>query len=248
MKRLYGLIGFPLGHSFSARYFADKFQQEHLPECEYRNFPLESILELPAMLENHPELCGFNVTIPYKQEVIPYLTDLGGEAREIGAVNCVKITPKGLFGYNTDAYGFQKSLLDLIGNKRPNALILGTGGASKAVAYVLKKLGIPFSFVSRQSGDNRLTYSELTPEVMETHKLIINATPLGTFPKVTGCPAIPYETLTPAHFLFDLVYNPAFTEFLRRGQEQGAAIRNGYDMLIGQAEKAWEIWNTTSHE
>ena len=153
-----------------------------------------------------------------------------------------------MFGYNTDAYGFQKSLLELIGNKRPDALILGTGGASKAVAYVLKKLGITFSFVSRQSGDNRLTYSELTPEVMETHKLIINATPLGTFPKITGCPAIPYETLTPAHFLFDLVYNPALTEFLRRGQEQGAAIRNGYDMLIGQAEKAWEIWNTPSHE
>ena len=243
MNRLYGLIGFPLGHSFSARYFTVKFQRENLSGYEYRNFPLESIRELPAMLENHPGLLGFNVTIPYKQEVIPFLTALSAEAREIGAVNCVKITPQGLYGHNTDAYGFRKSLLGLIGPMRPDALILGTGGASKAVGYVLRELGIAYTTVSRSGGPGRLCYRELTAEVMHSHPLIVNATPLGTFPKVAGCPALPYETITPAHFLFDLVYNPPLTEFLRRGKAQGAAICNGYEMLVGQAEKAWEIWN-----
>ena len=243
MNRLYGLIGFPLGHSFSARYFTEKFQRENLSGYEYRNFPLESIRELPAMLENHPGLLGFNVTIPCKQEVIPFLTALSAEAREIGAVNCVKITPQGLYGHNTDAYGFRKSLLGLIGPMRPDALILGTGGASKAVGYVLRELGIAYTTVSRSSGPGRLCYRELTAEVMHSHPLIVNATPLGTFPKVAGCPALLYETITPAHFLFDLVYNPPLTEFLRRGKAQGAAICNGYEMLVGQAEKAWEIWN-----
>ena len=166
MNRLYGLIGFPLGHSFSARYFTEKFQRENLSGYEYRNFPLESIRELPAMLENHPGLLGFNVTIPYKQEVIPFLTALSAEAREIGAVNCVKITPQGLYGHNTDAYGFRKSLLGLIGPMRPDALILGTGGASKAVGYVLRELGIAYTTVSRSSGPGRLCYRELTAEVM----------------------------------------------------------------------------------
>ncbi len=244
MKRLYGLIGFPLNHSFSVRYFTEKFQRENLSEYEYRNFPLESIHELPNMLESHPELLGFNVTIPHKQRVIPYLTALNAEALEIGSVNCVKITPQGLYGYNTDVYGFRKSLLELIGSQRPNALILGTGGASKAVCYVLRKLGIAHTLVSRNSGPGKLSYEELSAETIRRHPLIINATPLGTFPNVTECPTLPYEAISSLHYLFDLVYNPPLTEFLRRGKERGATICNGYEMLQEQAEKSWEIWNT----
>lgn len=242
--KTYGLIGYPLGHSFSARYFADKFTREQIADCQYLNFPIESIDQLPALLEHEKELQGFNVTIPYKQAVFAYLNDLSDEARAIGAVNCVKIGPHGLKGFNTDAYGFSRSLLTLIGNQRPQALVLGTGGASKAVGYVLKQLGISYRLVSRQSGVDRLSYEEVTPELIQHTPLIINATPLGTFPKIEGYPAIPYEALGPHHFLFDLVYNPAVTEFLKRGAAQGAHTQNGYDMLVGQAEKAWEIWNT----
>ncbi len=242
--KTYGLIGYPLGHSFSARYFADKFTREQIADCQYLNFPIESIDQLPALLEHEKELQGFNVTIPYKQAVFAYLNDLSDEARTIGAVNCVKIAPHGLKGFNTDAYGFSRSLLTLIGDQRPQALVLGTGGASKAVGYVLKQLGISYRLVSRQSGVDRLSYEEVTPEFIQHTPLIINATPLGTFPKIEGCPAIPYEALGPQHFLFDLVYNPAVTEFLKRGAAQGAHTQNGYDMLVGQAEKAWEIWNT----
>lgn len=241
--KLYGLIGYPLGHSFSARYFADKFQHEGIAACAYRNFPLESITALPQLLAEQPELQGFNVTIPYKQAVLPYLSSVSDEAREIGAVNCVRITPQGLVGYNTDAYGFKKSLLELIGTQRPSALVLGTGGASKAVRYVLTELGISFLQLSRHTAPGVITYEELTSEIMTSHRLIVNATPLGTFPKVDEAPNLPYHALGADHFLFDLVYNPPLTEFLKRGAAQGAAIRNGYEMLVGQAEKAWGIWN-----
>ena len=244
--KTYGLIGYPLGHSFSARYFADKFTQEQIVDCQYLNFPIESIDRLPEMLEQEKNLRGFNVTIPYKQAVFAYLDDLSDEARAIGAVNCVKIGPNGLKGFNTDAYGFSRSLLNLIGDRRPQALVLGTGGASKAVCYVLTQLGISHRLVSRQSGSNRLSYAEVTSELIHQTHLIINATPLGTFPNVKDCPDIPYQALGPDHFLFDLVYNPAVTEFLKRGTDQGAHTQNGYDMLIGQAEKAWEIWNSPS--
>lgn len=242
MKK-YGLIGYPLGHSFSARYFAEKFKKEGLTEYNYVNFPLESIEQLPALLKQEESLQGFNVTIPYKQAVFAYLNELSDEAKQIGAVNCVKNQPNGLKGFNTDAYGFSRSLLTLIGDERPAALVLGTGGASKAVIYVLSQLGIPYRLVSRHTGNDRLSYSELTPEIIRQHRLIVNATPLGTFPKVEECPNIRYDALGPDHFLFDLVYNPPVTEFLKRGSAQGARIQNGYDMLIGQAEKAWEIWN-----
>lgn len=243
MKR-YGLIGYPLGHSFSQRYFTEKFEREGIAGCTYENFPIESIDRLDEVLERHPDLCGFNVTIPYKERIIPRLRSMAEEARKIGAVNCVRVTPEGLVGHNTDAYGFRTSLLKLLDGAHPGqALVLGTGGASKAVKYVLEQLGIPFDVVSRKASAGDFTYDELTSETVRTRRLIVNATPLGTFPKTDECPDIPYEAIGETHFLFDLVYNPPLTEFLRRGRQQGAAIANGYDMLVGQAEKAWSIWN-----
>ncbi len=243
MKR-YGLIGYPLGHSFSQRYFTEKFEREGIARCTYENFPIESIDRLDEVLERHPDLCGFNVTIPYKERIIPRLRSMAEEARKIGAVNCIRVTPEGLVGHNTDAYGFRTSLLKLLDGTHPErALVLGTGGASKAVKYVLEQLGIPFDVVSRKASAGDFTYEELTSETIRTRRLIVNATPLGTFPKTDECPDIPYEAIGETHFLFDLVYNPPLTEFLRWGRQQGAAIANGYDMLVGQAEKAWSIWN-----
>ena len=243
MKR-YGLIGYPLGHSFSQRYFTEKFEREGIAGYTYENFPIESIDRLDEVLERHPDLCGFNVTIPYKERIIPRLRSMAEEARKIGAVNCVRVTPEGLVGHNTDAYGFRTSLLKLLDGAHPErALVLGTGGASKAVKYVLEQLDIPFDVVSRKASAGDFTYDELTSETVRTRRLIVNATPLGTFPKTDECPDIPYEAIGETHFLFDLVYNSPLTEFLRRGRQQGAAIANGYDMLVGQAEKAWSIWN-----
>ena len=245
--RLYGLIGYPLGHSFSARYFAGKFAAERIADCEYRNFPLENISGLPAMIAANPDLQGFNVTIPYKQEIIPFLRRIDGEARAIGAVNCVSVVryvdAVELAGYNTDAYGFRRSLLGLIGDDRPAALVLGTGGSSRAVKYVLEGLGIAFRNVSRTAIGGNLSYAQLTPEIISQHKLIVNCTPLGTFPNVEECTDLPYEAIGQGHYLFDLVYNPSLTEFLRRGATNGARIRNGYEMLVWQAERSWEIWN-----
>ena len=248
MKR-FGLIGYPLGHSFSQGYFAEKFRREGLTGCVYENFPLESIADLPGLIAAHPDLCGLNVTIPHKQAVIPFLDELDPQAAEIGAVNCIGITRAAdgkpcLKGYNADAWGFERSLLALIGNARPDALILGTGGASKAVAYVLARLEIAFRFVSR-NGDGRtvLSYSGLTPELIAATPLIINTTPLGTFPNTDTRADIPYDAIGRGHFLHDLVYNPSETAFLREGRRRGAAVKNGYVMLTGQAERSWEIWN-----
>ena len=242
--RLFGLIGYPLGHSFSMRYFTDKFAAEGISDCAYRNFPIEQIQALEPLLHDHPALQGFNVTIPYKQQILPHLAHLSDEARAIGAVNCVRITPQGLVGHNTDAYGFRRSLLELLDDQRPErALLLGSGGASKAVAYVLHALGIACDNVSRHTDRGQYTYATLTAADVARHQLIVNATPLGTFPAIEGYPAIPYEAIGPSHFLFDLVYNPPLTQFLKRGKAQGAKISNGYPMLVGQAEKAWEIWN-----
>ncbi len=246
--KLYGLIGFPLGHSFSEKYFAEKFAKEGIHDTVYRNFPIESIDRVTDMINENADLCGFNVTIPYKQEIIPFLTELDVEAEKIGAVNCVKIertleTIK-LTGYNTDAYGFRKSLTGLIGEIRPKALVLGTGGASKAVKYVLSDLGIEYKGVSRNASAENISYGDLTRDIAETHKLIVNCTPLGTYPKIEGCPDLPYEFIGAGHYLFDLVYNPSVTEFLRRGAQNGAKTVNGYEMLVGQAEKAWAIWNS----
>lgn len=241
MKR-YALIGFPLGHSFSKAYFTEKFEKEQIADCVYENHPLEQIGAVKELLSER-ELCGFNVTIPYKEQIIPYLSDLSAEARAIGAVNCVNITPQGPVGHNTDCYGFTQSLLGLLGPARPDALILGTGGASKAVQYALQTLGISYCIVSRRTTPELLTYDILNTDTIARYPLIINTTPLGTFPKAEELPPLPYDGIGRGHFLFDLVYNPAQTAFLAEGAKRGAATCNGYGMLIGQAEKSWEIWN-----
>ena len=244
----YGLIGYPLGHSFSAAYFAAKFEREGVAGCRYENFPIEAITQVERLVQEYPDLRGFNVTIPYKEAILPHLDVLSAEAQAIGAVNCVKITPQGRMGYNTDTYGFTVSLLKLLGGKTGaaglHALVLGTGGSSKAVRYALEKLEIPYRSVSRTAHPGGLTYQELKGAVMASHRLIINTTPLGMSPNSDSFPDIPYRMLTPRHFLFDLVYNPSLTRFMEQGREYGAAVQNGYEMLVAQAEKSWEIWNT----
>lgn len=246
--RLYGLIGYPLSHSFSAKYFAKKFETESISDAGYSLFPLESISLLPALLQQQPYLQGFNVTIPYKVAILPYLDSISEEAAAVGAVNCVRIernaSGKILTGYNTDVYGFRNSLLPLLKSFHTHALVLGTGGAAKAVCYTLKELGIKFTLVSR-SGDGvtSLNYSDLTVELINDNLLIINTTPAGTYPDTDTCPDIPYSYLGNRHILFDLVYNPAETKFLRLGREAGTTTLNGLKMLELQAEKSWEIWN-----
>jgi shikimate dehydrogenase len=243
--RNFGLIGKNISYSFSAGYFSEKFQKEGISDCSYENFDLQAISEFPKLVQSKPNLIGLNVTIPYKEQVIPYLDELHETAAEIGAVNTIKITPKGrLIGYNTDYYGFKKSIEPFLKPTHKQALILGTGGASKAVAYALKKLQIKNVFVSRTNHQNGLTYSDFTKNIVDNHLLIINCTPLGTFPNVENKPDFPYQFLTPNHLLYDLIYNPAETAFLKMGKSKGASICNGLDMLIHQAEKAWEIWNS----
>lgn len=245
--KLYGLLGYPLGHSFSAKYFAEKFAHEGI-DAEYKNFEFAHVEDALAYLTQQDALQGFNVTIPHKQAIMPYLSGLSAEAEAIGAVNvvCVKHQTDGsvkLFGCNSDVVGFSNSIKPLL---RPDihtkALVLGTGGASKAVMYGLCKLGVEPIYVSRTSKVGQLTYDELTPEVMSEHKVIVNCTPLGMFPKVDACPDIPYQYLTPDHLLYDLVYNPLETLFMKRGAEQGAMVKNGLEMLHLQAEAAWEDW------
>lgn len=240
--KTYGIIGWPLGHSFSKRYFEDKFAALGLSDHRYLNFPLEDISGLSEILATHPDLRGFNVTIPYKKEVMDRLDAISAEAGAIGAVNCVKIEDGKLHGYNTDAGGFRAGLTQLIGGARPGALVLGTGGASNAVRYVLEKAGIDYLIVSRAKTSDTITYTELTPDIIGEHKLIVNTTPLGTWPDVEAKPAIPYAAVGPEHFLYDLVYNPAVTAFLAEGQKRGAAILNGETMLREQAEMSWRIW------
>ncbi len=242
--RKFGLIGEHLPHSFSGRYFAAKFESEGIEGCEYSLYELPQIEALEELLRSTPELEGFNVTIPYKQQVMRYLTGLSAEAEAIGAVNCVKIEGEELIGYNTDVIGLRDSLLEFLGEERPSdALILGTGGAALAVEYIMRDLGIQYRVVSRSAGDGRITYEEVTEEVISSCKLIINATPLGTYPAVEGAAPIPYGAITPQHYLFDLVYNPPLTKFLAQGEAQGAKVCNGQAMLVGQAEAAWAIWN-----
>jgi shikimate dehydrogenase len=239
---MYGIIGHPLLQTFSPGYFKAKFEQLGLEES-YHKFPLAAIGGLKTLLQTYPELKGLNVTIPYKEAVLPFLDELEDTAREIGAVNTIKIRDGKLKGYNTDVTGFRDSLQPLLQPQHTSALVLGTGGASKAVAYVLRRLGIGYRFVSRTPAAGTLSYSMLDQRTIEEHLLIINTTPLGMFPHVTDAPAIPYEHLGKLHLLYDLVYNPAETLFLLRGKEQGAATQNGYNMLIGQAEAAWKIWH-----
>ncbi len=247
MTKKYGLIGYPLGHSFSRSFFNEKFLSEKI-DAEYVNFEIASIEELPKIIASEMNLAGLNVTIPYKEQVIPYLDDLDEETRSIGAVNVIKLEKsKGrtkLTGYNSDVIGFTRSIEPLLESYHKQALILGTGGASKAIYHGLRRLGLKATFVSRSpKGENTIGYADVTPKLLEDYKVIVNCTPLGMYPKTETCPDIPYESLTPQHLLYDLIYNPDTTLFMKRGQEQGAITKNGLEMLLLQAFAAWEIWN-----
>jgi len=242
--RLFGLIGYPLSHSLSQQYFTEKFEKEGLNDCRYALFPLSSVEKLPALLQQYPALRGLNVTIPYKKQVLPYLDSRDAIPAGLEACNCIRIREGKLTGFNTDITGFEKSLRPLLQPHHKNALVLGNGGATTAVVFVLKKLGIAFKIVSRrlQSG-SALTYTDIDESVFKQHTLIINTTPLGMHPHINNCPDIPYHSLSAAHLLYDLVYNPAKTLFLQKGEERGAAIKNGEEMLVLQAEESWRIWN-----
>ena len=245
MKK-YGLLGYPLGHSFSRNYFNQKFEAERI-DAEYLNFEIPEIKEIKNVIKENPELNGLNVTIPYKEQVIPYLDDLDEDARLIGAVNVIKFS-KGLFGkvklkgYNSDIIGFKQSIEPLLKEHHRKALILGTGGASKAVFQGLKQLSVGATFVSRKAKEFCITYEEITPKTMEQYTVIVNTTPLGMYPNVNACPDIPYDLLTSDHLLYDLLYNPDETLFMRKGKEKGAVVKNGLEMLLLQAFAAWEIW------
>jgi shikimate dehydrogenase len=243
--REFGLIGRTLRHSFSQTYFTQKFHNLDLTDHQYELFELVTIDELPALLSNHPDLCGLNVTIPYKEKVWPFLTKVAPSAARVGAVNTIEFTTDGrLIGHNTDMIGFRDSVRSFLPpDFAGRALILGSGGGSKAVEVALRDLGIGFWVVSRNPLGQGLTYDELTPEIMREHALIVNTTPLGTFPDEHECPPIPYDTLTNQHYLYDLIYNPRETEFMKRGQTIGAQSKNGFEMLCIQAEEAWKIWN-----
>lgn len=243
--RQFGLIGYPLKHSFSPSYFADKFERENISDAEYKLYELSEITEFADLKKKN--LLGLNVTIPYKEEVIHYLDELSEEATEIGAVNTIKFVNGKLFGYNTDTYGFESSLKSFYGDSKPaNALVLGSGGASKAICYTLQKLDINFRIVSRKS--IYLTYDELDKSYFEGSLLIVNTTPLGTWPEIEKCPLIPYDLINSDHLLYDLVYNPEETKFLSNGRLNGAKTKNGQDMLKLQAEKSWEIWNSINYD
>lgn len=243
LKR-FGLLGRNINYSFSKGYFTDKFTKENIEGCTYENFDIPEITAFPEIIKNNPDIKGMNVTIPYKEQVIPYLDKLSKKASKIGAVNTLKITKKGkLKGYNTDYYGFMESLKPLLQSHHKKALILGTGGASKGVAFALDELGIEYTFVSRQAKENAIDYSQINKSTFDEYQIIINASPVGTSPNIEAFPLIPYEYFTTKHIAYDLIYNPAETQFLKKAAAQGAKIKNGQDMLIFQAEKAWEIWN-----
>lgn len=245
--RLYGLIGFPLGHSFSASFFSEKFGREGI-DAQYRNFELPDIGEFMELLAEYPEIEGLNVTIPYKEKIIPYLTSLSPQAQAIGAVNTIRIghdtdgNVTTLEGHNTDAPAFARTLAPLLPQEAVSALILGTGGASKAVGAAMSTLGVNHTFVSRTTSEGRLTYADLTPEIMLANRVIVNCTPLGMSPKTDACPPIPYELIDDRHICYDLIYNPAETLFMRKAALRGATTVNGLAMLNLQALLAWNIW------
>lgn len=248
--RKYGLIGYPLGHSFSQNYFNAKFRNEQITDCSYLNFPLQDISLLPALVKDEPDLYGLNVTIPHKSGVIRLLDKISPEAAEIGAVNVIKISGTSdkpfLSGFNSDAYGFTESLLPYLKEKRGIALVLGSGGSSKAVCYSLRKLGMDVRLVSRKIQPGMTAYSELSSELLANTVLIVNTTPLGMFPDTATMPDLDYNLLDERHILFDLVYNPETTAFLKQGKERGCITISGLRMLHLQAEKSWEIWNDKS--
>lgn len=246
MKK-FGLIGYPLGHSFSKNFFNEKFASENI-DAQYVNFEIPTIDEFPKVTATNPDLCGLNVTIPYKEKVISYLDHIDPVAAEIGAVNVIKFEwTKGklrLTGYNSDVIGFTRSIESLLESYHKKALILGTGGSSKAINYGLKQLGLETRFVSRnRHDDHTITYKEITPEIMDEYKVIVNCTPIGMYPQADQCPDIPYECLTSRHLLYDLLYNPDTTLFMKKGSDQGAVVKNGLEMLLLQAFGSWEIWN-----
>lgn len=242
MKR-FGLIGYPLSHSFSEKYFSEKFKREEIEDCSYELFPLENIEDVRLLFEVNKELAGLNVTIPYKESVIQYLDDLDETAEKIGAVNCIKIDEIQKTGFNTDHAGFRDSIKSLIKKHHKKALILGTGGSSKAIAYAIKELGLEYKYVSRTRKENQFIYEEITRRVIEEYPVIINCTPVGMFPAIGSFPSIPYQFLTRHNLIFDLIYNPEKTLMMEKAQEKGAVIKNGLEMLKLQAEYAWEIWN-----
>lgn len=243
--KIYGTIGYPLTHSFSRQYFTEKIEKEGIPDSFYYSFPLSAIDELPELLKNNPTLTGLAVTIPYKEKVLNYVTRFSEEVKKIGAANCIRVRGAELTAFNTDIIGFRKSFVKHLKPVHKKALVLGTGGASKAVQYVLQQLGIEFLVVSRQVNQaaNFIRYEEVNEQLMNDYRILVNATPLGMLPAADTCPDIPYNLLTPDHYLFDLVYKPAETLFLQKGAGQGATVVNGFEMLILQAEENWIRWN-----
>lgn len=239
----FGLVGKDISYSFSKGYFTQKFSNLNYMDCSYENFDLQHIAEFKDLIENNKDIKGLNVTIPYKEAILPYLDRIDQKAAKIGAVNTIKFTKEGLIGYNTDVYGFQDSIVPHLKKHHTKALILGTGGASKAVAFVFDELGITHTSVSRNPEPDQWNYEDLTQTIMEEYTVIVNCTPLGTSPNIMAKPSIPYAFITDRHLLFDLIYNPEKTAFLKEGEARGADIQNGHNMLAIQAEKAWEIWN-----
>lgn len=242
--RRFGLLGYPLSHSFSQKYFTEKFAQLGLSDCVYENFSLPTIEQLSLVLQEKKDLRGFNITIPYKKQVLSFLDEVSPVVAAIGACNCVQIKAGKLTGHNTDVVGFEQSLKPFLQPHHTRALVLGTGGASAAVEYVLRKLGISVQYVSRVASGNSIAYEQVDENMLTTHHLLINTTPLGMYPNVTECPDLPYHFLSSQHHLYDLIYNPAETKFLTNGKTRGASIQNGQEMLILQAEESWRIWNS----
>jgi len=243
--KIYGLIGNPLGHSFSQKYFTEKFSRENITGCEYQNFEIRDLQKEIYSLKNNPLISGLNVTIPYKSEIIPFLDSTSDVCKEINACNCIKISNGKWLGFNTDVAGFRQTFIEHLKHHHNKALVLGTGGSSKAVGYVLKGLGIDFLFVSRKGDDSSavINYESLSYQLMQEFTIVINTTPLGMFPNVNAYPQIPYEYITRKHYFFDLIYNPARTLFLSKAEAMGAVVENGEKMLAIQAEESWKIWS-----
>ncbi|MCA6451558.1 MAG: shikimate dehydrogenase [Chitinophagaceae bacterium] len=242
--RRFGLLGYPLSHSFSQKYFTEKFARLGLTDCVYENFSLPDIAALSDVLQSKKDLRGFNITIPYKKQVLAFVDEVSPVVKAIGACNCVNIKDGKRIGHNTDVVGFEQSLRPFLKAHHTRALVLGTGGASAAVVYVLQQLGIAVQYVSRTASEQAIAYEQVDEALLSSHHLIVNTTPLGMYPNVEECPPLPYQCLTPLHHLYDLIYNPAETRFLANGKARGASVQNGQEMLVLQAEESWRIWNS----